>query len=88
MLSVLSSCITAATALLNPFAWQVCSVVEIILSNIFSNMFRMQQVFIPVLPNSMLDYCCAPMPFVVGILRSSLQTVLDMPKEEVLESMR
>jgi len=31
-----------------------------------------QHVYIPVLPPSLLMFCCAPMPFVVGILRSSV----------------
>ena len=47
------------------------------------NPFSWQHVFIPVLPNSMIDYCCAPMPFVIGILTSSLPKVLTMPIEEV-----
>ncbi|ELR17283.1 DENN (AEX3) domain containing protein [Acanthamoeba castellanii str. Neff] len=51
-LSVLSSCVQAAVALLYPFSWQ--------------------HVYIPVLPSSLLTFCCAPMPFVVGILRSSV----------------
>eukprot|EP01090_Pellita_catalonica_P009999 TRINITY_DN2124_c0_g1_i2.p1 TRINITY_DN2124_c0_g1~~TRINITY_DN2124_c0_g1_i2.p1 ORF type:complete len:828 (+),score=103.40 TRINITY_DN2124_c0_g1_i2:32-2515(+) len=34
--------------------------------------FRWQHIYIPVLPVSLLTFCCAPMPFVVGILRSSL----------------
>jgi hypothetical protein len=32
--------------------------------------FIWQHVFIPVLPPSLLSFCCAPMPFVVGVLRS------------------
>eukprot|EP01129_Flabellula_baltica_P002764 TRINITY_DN1260_c0_g1_i2.p1 TRINITY_DN1260_c0_g1~~TRINITY_DN1260_c0_g1_i2.p1 ORF type:complete len:266 (-),score=39.85 TRINITY_DN1260_c0_g1_i2:346-1143(-) len=47
-LSVLTSCIKAAVALLHPFAWQ--------------------HVYIPILPPSMLDFACAPMPFVLGVL--------------------
>jgi len=31
-----------------------------------------QHVFIPVLPESLLSFCCAPMPFIVGVLRSSM----------------
>ncbi|KAL6045117.1 Suppression of tumorigenicity 5 [Balamuthia mandrillaris] len=32
--------------------------------------FTWQHIFIPVLPQSLLTFCCAPMPFVVGVLRS------------------
>lgn len=37
-----------------------------------------------VLPTSLLTMCCAPMPFVVGILSSSLAEVLRLPLDEVL----
>ncbi|KAL6046377.1 Rab guanyl-nucleotide exchange factor [Balamuthia mandrillaris] len=40
--------------------------------------FTWQHIFIPVLPPSMLDYCGAPMPFVIGILRSSMQQLMQM----------
>jgi DENN domain-containing protein 2 len=43
--------------------------------------FTWQHIFVPVLPPSLLNFCCAPMPFVVGILRSSLPEVLEMPMD-------
>lgn len=46
--------------------------------------FNWQHIFIPVLPTSLLSFCCAPMPFVVGILRTSLDEVLQLPMDEVL----
>jgi len=63
-LSILSSCIQTAVALLYPFTWQ--------------------HIFIPVLPRSLLSFVCAPMPFVVGVLRTELQEVLSLPMDEVL----
>lgn len=63
-LSQLSSCVSAAVALVNPLAWQY--------------------VFIPILPSSLLSYCCAPMPFVVGVSESSLAEINTMPTEEML----
>ena len=37
-----------------------------------------------VLPSSLLTMCCAPMPFVVGILSSALPEVSRLPLDEVL----
>jgi hypothetical protein len=87
-LSVLSSCVQAAVALLYPFSWQVlcrvscaCRYCSLSLSLLpladalaarAPFVVREQHVYIPVLPSSLLTFCCAPMPFVVGILRSSV----------------
>ena len=46
--------------------------------------FVWQHIFIPILPESLLSYCCAPMPFVVGVLESHIDQVLKMPMDEVL----
>ena len=43
--------------------------------------FTWQHIYIPILPESLLDCCCAPMPFVVGILRTSLDRVEQLPME-------
>ena len=43
-----------------------------------------QHIFIPVLPNSLLAYCSAPMPFLVGAMKWSLKEILSMPLEEVV----
>ena len=45
--------------------------------------FSWQHVFIPVLPLSLIDYCSAPMPFLLGILSSSLPNLKHLPLEEV-----
>jgi len=45
--------------------------------------FTWQHVFIPILPPSLIDYTCAPMPFLVGILHSSLDALYSLPLEEV-----
>jgi len=45
--------------------------------------FSWQHVFIPVLPQSLLDYCSAPMPFLLGILADSIPAVKKQPLEEV-----
>eukprot|EP00013_Stygamoeba_regulata_P000859 CAMPEP_0177640562 /NCGR_PEP_ID=MMETSP0447-20121125/6608_1 /TAXON_ID=0 /ORGANISM="Stygamoeba regulata, Strain BSH-02190019" /LENGTH=733 /DNA_ID=CAMNT_0019142639 /DNA_START=31 /DNA_END=2232 /DNA_ORIENTATION=+ len=44
--------------------------------------FVWQQVYIPVLPASLLDYCAAPMPFLVGVLETSLEEVLRKELED------
>lgn len=43
-----------------------------------------KHIYIPVLPKSLLSFVCAPMPFVVGILKSELDEVLRQPMDEVL----
>lgn len=46
--------------------------------------FSWQYILIPSLPDTLVHYCCAPMPFIVG-LHSSLLPALDtMPVEEFL----
>lgn len=45
--------------------------------------FVWQHIFIPVLPKSMLSFCCAPMPFVVGVMESCLPEVAKLPMDEV-----
>lgn len=47
------------------------------------NPFCWQHVFIPVLPSSLLDYCCAPMPFFTGVTSSCMEQVKMLPMEEV-----
>ena len=46
--------------------------------------FTWQHVFIPVLPKSLLDYVCSPVPFIVGVLASHRGIVDTMPMEEVV----
>ncbi|KAL0478267.1 hypothetical protein AKO1_008526, partial [Acrasis kona] len=46
--------------------------------------FTWQHVFIPVLPKSLIDYVCSPVPFVVGVLSIHKSIVDTMPMEEVL----
>jgi hypothetical protein len=43
--------------------------------------FAWQHVFIPVLPKSLLDYCTAPMPFLVGCLSEDAARLNKMPVE-------
>lgn len=42
-----------------------------------------QHVLIPVLPNVLINYCAAPMPFVLGILQDQIEAVRELPLEEV-----
>ncbi|XP_061535486.1 DENN domain-containing protein 1B isoform X2 [Phycodurus eques] len=42
-----------------------------------------QHIFIPVLPPHLLDYCCAPMPYLIGV-HSSLAEVRSRGMEEVV----
>lgn len=53
-------------------------------ANAMLNPFSWQYVFIPVLPSSLLDYCCAPMPFIIGILANSYPKLMNLPLEEVV----
>ncbi|XP_071947436.1 DENN domain-containing protein 1B-like isoform X2 [Antedon mediterranea] len=43
-----------------------------------------QHIFIPVMPPHLLDYCCAPMPYLIGVHSSLMQKVKKMPLDEVL----
>jgi len=43
-----------------------------------------QHIFVPILPPSLLPYCCAPMPFLVGIHTSLMEEVRMMPLDEVV----
>ncbi|XP_008330089.1 DENN domain-containing protein 1B isoform X2 [Cynoglossus semilaevis] len=43
-----------------------------------------QHIFIPVLPPHLLDYCCAPMPYFVGVHLSLLERVQSRSLEDVV----
>ncbi|XP_038823699.1 DENN domain-containing protein 1B-like, partial [Salvelinus namaycush] len=43
-----------------------------------------QHIFIPVLPPHLLDYCCAPMPFLIGVHSSLTERVRSRGLEEVV----
>ncbi|NXW58627.1 DEN1A protein, partial [Eurystomus gularis] len=43
-----------------------------------------QHVYIPVLPPHLLDYCCAPMPYLIGIHLSLMEEVRSMALEDVV----
>ncbi|CAH2315843.1 DENN domain-containing 1A isoform X2 [Pelobates cultripes] len=43
-----------------------------------------QHVYIPVLPPHLLDYCCAPMPYLIGIHSSLMEKVKMMNLEDVV----
>lgn len=43
-----------------------------------------QHIFVPILPPHLLDYCCAPMPFLLGIHSSMMAKVRQMPMNEVV----
>ncbi|OWF47953.1 Suppression of tumorigenicity 5 protein [Mizuhopecten yessoensis] len=46
--------------------------------------FHWQHVYIPVLPESMLEVCCSPTPYLIGILSSHLQRVQALPLSEIV----
>jgi len=46
--------------------------------------FVWQHVFIPILPKKLMDYCSAPMPFLIGIPASSIPLLETLPLEEVV----
>ncbi|CAH3155315.1 unnamed protein product [Porites lobata] len=43
-----------------------------------------QHMFVPIVPPHLLDYCCAPMPFLVGVHSSLMPKVRQMPLDEVV----
>ncbi|KAJ8384876.1 hypothetical protein AAFF_G00196840 [Aldrovandia affinis] len=43
-----------------------------------------QHVFIPVLPQYLIDYCCAPMPYLIGVHSSLMERVRAMSLEDVV----
>lgn len=49
--------------------------------------FTWQHTFVPVLPASMLDISCSPTPFLIGVLAPCLPQLLELPIEEVNESL-
>ncbi|XP_028666874.1 DENN domain-containing protein 1B isoform X2 [Erpetoichthys calabaricus] len=43
-----------------------------------------QHIYIPVLPPHLLDYCCAPMPYVIGVHLSLIERVKNRALEDVV----
>ncbi|KAI1886569.1 hypothetical protein AGOR_G00197160 [Albula goreensis] len=43
-----------------------------------------QHIFIPVLPPHLLDYCCAPMPYLIGVHSSLMEKVRSRALEDVV----
>ncbi|KAJ8362950.1 hypothetical protein SKAU_G00117810 [Synaphobranchus kaupii] len=43
-----------------------------------------QHIFIPVLPPHLLDYCCAPMPYIIGVHSSLMERVRSRALEDVV----
>ncbi|XP_032278294.1 DENN domain-containing protein 1B isoform X3 [Phoca vitulina] len=43
-----------------------------------------QHIYIPVLPPQLLDYCCAPMPYLIGIHSSLIERVKNKSLEDVV----
>ncbi|XP_029024335.1 DENN domain-containing protein 1A isoform X2 [Betta splendens] len=43
-----------------------------------------QHVYIPVLPQHLLDYCCAPMPYLIGVHSSLMEKVRVMALDDVV----
>ena len=45
--------------------------------------FEWQLVLIPIVPKKLLDYCCSPTPFLIGVLADNLPAVERLPLSEV-----
>nr|XP_023838842.1 DENN domain-containing protein 1A [Salvelinus alpinus] len=43
-----------------------------------------QHVYIPVLPQHLIDYCCAPMPYLIGVHSSLMEKVKGMALDDVV----
>src|SRR3990167_5438272 len=93
-LELVSEGTQAAVALLYPLAWAVCPFTlffhyyVLIMDKqkyfIFYFLLYKKYVYIPVLPENLLDYCSAPMPFILGITSNNLEEVKSKPLEEVV----
>ena len=46
---------------------------------ILNHCFR-QHIFCPIMPPSLMDYCCAPMPFLMGVHESLMKVQVVMLK--------
>lgn len=46
--------------------------------------FSWSQIYVPLLPSTLIDYLTAPMPFFVGIHESMMQQVMQLPTEDEL----
>ncbi|XP_071820085.1 uncharacterized protein [Apostichopus japonicus] len=46
--------------------------------------FYWQHIYIPVMPAHLIDYCCAPMPFLVGVHASFMPKIRSNPIDEVV----
>ncbi|EGC37255.1 hypothetical protein DICPUDRAFT_77109 [Dictyostelium purpureum] len=46
--------------------------------------FSWQHIFIPILPRTLLDYCTAPMPFIIGIHSSLFAPIRRKPLNEIV----
>eukprot|EP01133_Synstelium_polycarpum_P018037 gene18037-21531_t len=46
--------------------------------------FIWQHIFIPILPRSLLDYCTAPMPFIIGVHSSLFPLIRKKPLNEII----
>lgn len=43
-----------------------------------------QHIFIPVLPEDLIDYVCAPMPFICGVPQSLMEKIRKMPIDDIV----
>ncbi|XP_071481718.1 DENN domain-containing protein 2B-like [Diadema antillarum] len=46
--------------------------------------FSWQHVYVPVLPEKLIDMCCSPTPYIMGMLSLCIPRLEEMPLEEVL----
>ena len=46
--------------------------------------FVWQHIFIPLIPSNLLSFCCAPMPYFIGVNSQQLDSVLSLPLDETL----
>lgn len=46
--------------------------------------FKWQHIFIPILPYTLIDYVMAPMPFIIGVHSSFMNSILKMPLENIV----
>lgn len=62
---------------------------EILTSSIFAAMsllgkFQWQHILIPLLPEKFINYCAAPMPFIIGAHSSMMESIENLPLERIV----
>jgi hypothetical protein len=53
--------------------------------NVVLTLSPFQHIFIPILPQGLINFVCAPMPFLVGMLNSSRPALAGFPLDDEVD---